>query len=162
MYYRPTTFIPLFLLLFGVAGQAQSPSKKSHPKNRRDTTFIVIDTCSVYFVQESFIEAMVDQLADSLNRVKGTGVFPAFLEDAQLDYSLPITQIAHQTLPLRYMILKRVKDCQSLKMIIDSDNPKYRRLPVKEDDVKMGYLEYSFHDLAVKRYKELYCSAMYP
>jgi hypothetical protein len=152
----------LFLFLFCRNSNAQVSSgrdiKSMHPK---DSTIFDFDSSFLSRVGKSPLEIFIESFSDSLNNLRKTGTFPVFLEDAQFDYKYSGWSPSHHPIPLRQMIISKVNDCQSLKMLVENKNEKYRRLPFEEDGIEVEFSNFSFHELAIKRYKEMNCSIMY-
>lgn len=152
----------LFLVFFFIACNAQSSNDRNyHGKKTSDSTVLGFDSSFLDQSGKSSLEMFVEHFADSLNNLRKTGLFPVFLEDPQFDYKNSIGAPSHHPFPLRQMIISKVKDCQSLHMMIESKNEKYLRKPIKESGIDVEYSNLSFHELAANRYKEMNCSIMY-
>jgi len=151
------SFSFLASFFFFIACNAQT----SKNKKASDSTIYTFDSSFLDKSGKSSLEIFVDDFADSLNNLRKTGIFLAFLGDPQFDYKYSMGAPSHHPYPLRQMIITKVKDCQSLRMIIESKNEKFLQKPIKEFGIDVEYSNLSFHELAVDRYKEINCSIMY-
>jgi hypothetical protein len=160
MTFRNILFLFLFIVCRNCSAQVSEEIKIS-TKHPADTTYLGFDSTFLNGLGKSALELFVDNLADSINNLRKSGVLPFFLEDPQFDYNNSGWSPSHHPYPLRKMIIAKVKDCQSLRILIAEKNKKYKLLPHKEHDIDLEYSNLSFHDLAVMRYQELNCSVMY-
>ncbi|WP_431213472.1 hypothetical protein ACQ86N_00610 [Puia sp. P3] len=142
--------------LFFAHGQSKTkPSKKSqHATGQWDSSFVAS-------VGKSSVEMFIDKFADSLNKMPLTKLFPSFLEDADFDYNHAGLAPSHNPHPSRYMIISKVHDCRALRMILDSENEKYKKKPEKIERIEVEYSELSFYDLVKRRWEEMDCPLMY-
>jgi hypothetical protein len=152
----------VFLFLFSITCTSQiQTGKPNQRKHSKDSISIKLDSSFIADFGKSALERYVDKFADSLNNLKKTHVFPVFLLDAQFDYTHSGFAPSHHPYPLRQMIISKVKDCQSLRMLLNSKNKEYVVRPTKEYGIDVNYSNLSFYELAAKRYEEMNCGVMY-
>ena len=151
-------FLLTFFLFFVFFVHAQKTTKTL---KKKDNVTYQLDSSFIAQTGKSAVEIFVDQFADSLNRMPITKVFPIFLEDSEFDYDHPGLSPSHNPNPSRYMIISKVNDCRSLRMILDSKNEKYRLRPRKNNRIEVEYTEFSIYELVERRYKEMGCPLMY-
>ena len=146
-----------FLLILLFSHSMSSSAQISNGKNRKDSTTFDFDSSFLEKTGKSAFEIFIDNYADSLNALRKSGKFPAFLEDAQFDYTHSGWSPSHHPIALRQMIISKVNNCQSIKMIIQNSNVKYKNRPVKENEIDVKYSNLSFYELAIRRYEEMNC-----
>ena len=83
-------------------------------------------------------------------------MLPQFLRDSNFDYHNsnfwfpPLSKVS-----LRNIIILRTNNCAALKYIISDKSNIYKKKPNK--DYKVNFSNFSFYELAVKRYFSLEC-----
>jgi hypothetical protein len=143
----------LYIMFLGLKAICQTSNT-----NDSNLTKVVLDSLFLKHVSESPLEFFVSTYADSIDNMKTIGI-PIFLDNTQFDYQYSqIGRGVDNPLPLRKMIFDKVKNCAALKRIMEDSSGIYRKKPVMEHDIHVDYLNFSFFDLAAKRYSKLHCA----
>lgn len=133
-------------------------SKESLNSRKKDSAInIQLDTNFLRQKDMSALDIFLQNYADSINNANPNKL-PLFLNNPQFDYqNVGIWAPAHHPLPLRKLIIDKLIDCTSLKKILDSKSTSFRTRPVKENDINVEFINFSFFELAEKKYKEFNC-----
>ena len=152
----------LLLLLLAESSNAQKNSG-NHNKKAKVANSTILDFDSSFLANKgmSAIELFIHDYVDSLNNLKNSGVFPSFLEDPQFDYRHSGWSPSHSLIPFRKMIVSRVTNCKSLRMILESKNETYKIKPRKEHEIDVKFSGFSFYELVADRYNEMNCAETY-
>jgi hypothetical protein len=139
------------ILIFLVIANVQSAIGQT----RRDT--IVLQSEKVSRNVPQIRKDAITFRADSLNNYM-SGPLPVFLFDSCFEErtSLQPTGV-HGHISLRWEILKRVTNKKALKRALKNggDRLKVKCGYIRRSDIRSEYMDKSFHELIVKRIKEL-------
>ena len=140
----------IILILFPVAVFSQQTTNADSSTSYK----ISIDTTLLRDINRSPLEIYVSAYADSINNAINSEMLPKFLKDPDYDYyNTTIWFPGIYTISLRNIIIARVNNCSALNLIINSSNKVYKIKPKKGYRIK--FAEFSFFDLALKRFKLL-------
>ena len=110
---------------------------------------------------KKFLFEYYARYSDSIDNIAKGQPLPNFLLDPEFDYHHNgIWSPSHVRLPLRRIIIERVKSCNSLQSLMEMDLPILKIKPRPEDSIKIKYGEYSFFDLIQSRYLNLRCNLL--
>ncbi|GGH76683.1 hypothetical protein HNQ91_004309 [Filimonas zeae] len=125
--------------------------------SKLDALVVQLDSSFIKNKNKTALELFVDKYADSINALHMEEL-PVFLKDTQFDYhNVGVISPFHNPLPLRKLIFDNVSNCKSLKFILNSSILILKQNPTIQDGIRVEFEEYSFYDLAKKRYEELGC-----
>jgi uncharacterized membrane protein YbaN (DUF454 family) len=104
------------------------------------------------------LDVFLAQYADSIGQISKTKIIPKFLSDPQFDWDYSVFSISiHKPLPLRALILKKVKSCSSLRIIMDLRIPEHSIKPKLVLNFRVEDMDKSFYELCENRYRDLKC-----
>lgn len=125
----------------------------------RDTVpdTITFDSSIIKDINKSAFEIFITLYSDSINNATDYKKLPHFLKDPNFDYhNSNFWFPPNSKVSLRNIIILRTNNCAALKFIITDKSSMYRKMPKK--DYRIDYYNFSFYDLAAKRYFSLECN----
>lgn len=148
----------LCLLLVALSCTSKEKQSKVNNDSVKEKQTIVIDTDLIKNKDKSPLDFFVDTHADSINNSTYVDQLPLFLTETQFDYeNAGILSSFHGPLPLRKLIIDKVTNCASLKLILEDKLGTYRKKPQKQHDIEVEFINLSIYDLAYQRSKQLNC-----
>jgi hypothetical protein len=152
------TNVLLCILVVALSCTSKEEQSKVNSDSVKKEQIVVIDTNLLKNKDESPLDFFVDTHADSINNSTSVGQLPLFLTEAQFDYqNAGILSSFHDPLPLRKLIINKVTNCASLKLILEDQSEIYRKKPQKQHDIEVEFINLSIYDLAYQRSKQLNC-----
>ncbi len=150
----------LFAIIVALSCMPKSKEEKKFAGDSvNEEHTIVIDTNLINNIDKSPLDFFVDKHADSINNAVSVGQLPSFLKEIQFDYqNAGILSSFHSPLPLRKLIINKVTNCASLRLIFEEKSGIYKNKPQKQHDIEVEFINLSVYDLARKRFKELNCN----
>lgn len=146
----------LILSLIGLLLVSCRGSTKKN-MNSSETTYTISDS-TIFDTTSSVKDIFIQGYADSINKAETINELPEFLKNSQFDFDMSgLISPIHHPISLRNLIMKKVTNCNSLKLIIKSNEPLYKNKPSNEHEIELELFQYSFYDFALARIKELKC-----
>ncbi len=100
------------------------------------------------------IDQFVKVRADSIDNIfKADTLIPKFLYNKDFDLDIRLWASMHEPNSLRFLIIKRVKNINSLEFLQDKNDPLMHGVP--ETDSPIPFRKYSFYELITYRINEL-------
>ena len=129
-----------------------------HSSAKNDTTYTIDKEKILRIGRMNITELHISKFLDSLSNANSEAELPEFLLDTQFDYKhRSIWLSMHNPISVRNEIINRVINCKTLELIILSTNPKFKKIPLVEDNIVVPLGEFSLYDLSVRRFNELNC-----
>jgi hypothetical protein len=155
LFYKKITmikFVAFFILVFPMSLLSQNRI------NEKDTipNKLLFDSTILNDINKSAFELFVSTYSDSINNSISLEMLPQFLKDPDFDYHHSNFWFPpHSKISIRNIILLRVSNCASLRLIVSDKTGIYKRKPKKSQAFNSYNL--SFFDLARRRFDSLEC-----